>query len=455
MTKKDPLDETGLFGEFKRLARTSGTVGGIATRLIGSKLGFSPDTSAHANELRLALGGLKGPLMKGAQILSTIPGALPDAYAEQLAELQANAPPMGWSFVRRRMMSELGPEWERHFRHFTHEASAAASLGQVHRATTRDGQDVACKLQYPNMRATVESDLRQFKLAVGVLQRVLPAIKQDQVVKELEARLREELDYEREASHMRLYGDMLSDQKRVTVPKVVETLSTGRLLTMEWVSGEGIKAFLAGNPSQAARNDVARALFYAWYTPVYRYGIIHGDPHMGNFTVRQDHGLNLLDFGAIRIFPPHFVKAIIDLFAALQADDEDMALAAYENWGFTGLSRDTARVLNEWARFVYGPLMDDRERLIQEDDDPNFGRDIAERVYEGLKRTGGVRPSREFVLVDRSAIGLGSVFVRLKAKLNWHRLFQELIAHFDVDALASRQKEALARAEVPPPLSDL
>ncbi len=97
---------------------------------------------------------------------------------------------MGWSFVHRRMMSELGPQWERQFRHFSHEASAAASLGQVHRATTMDGQDVACKLQYPNMRATVESDLRHFKLAVGVLQRVLPAIKQDQVVKELEARLR-------------------------------------------------------------------------------------------------------------------------------------------------------------------------------------------------------------------------------------------------------------------------
>ncbi len=130
MSNPKDLDQTGIFGEFKRMARASSTVGGIATRVIGNKLGLKSNQAIHANDLRAALGGLKGPLMKGAQILSTIPGALPEEYANQLAELQANAPPMAWSFVRRRMMTELGPNWERQFRSFSHQAVAAASSGR-------------------------------------------------------------------------------------------------------------------------------------------------------------------------------------------------------------------------------------------------------------------------------------------------------------------------------------
>lgn len=167
---------------------------------------------------------------------------------------------MAWSFVRRRMMTELGPNWERQFRSFSHQAVAAASLGQVHRAVTADGQEVACKLQYPDMNAAVESDLRQFRVVVGLVQQFLPAIKQDEVVRELEERLREELDYVREASHMRLYRNMLQHIPEVTVPLPVEGFSTRRLLTMEWVSGRGIQKILDTNPSQEERN-ASRRLF--------------------------------------------------------------------------------------------------------------------------------------------------------------------------------------------------
>ena len=142
------LNRPNLFGELKRFARTSGAVGGIAARVAGQKVfGFKGDRSSHAEDLKAILGGLKGPLMKVAQILSTIPDALPEEYAEELAQLQANAPPMGWSFVRRRMSGELGPDWQSRFTTFGQDAAAAASLGQVHRATLPDGTDVACKLQ--------------------------------------------------------------------------------------------------------------------------------------------------------------------------------------------------------------------------------------------------------------------------------------------------------------------
>src|ERR1051325_2339422 len=149
-------DSSSFLGEMRRMARTSGAVGGIAARVAGSRVfGIKTDRSAHAEDLKVILGGLKGPLMKVAQFLSTVPDALPAEYAEELAQLQANAPPMGWNFVRRRMASELGPRRQTKFASFSQEAAAAASLGQVHRAKLHDGADVACKLQYPDMPSTV------------------------------------------------------------------------------------------------------------------------------------------------------------------------------------------------------------------------------------------------------------------------------------------------------------
>ncbi|MCH4022532.1 MAG: AarF/ABC1/UbiB kinase family protein [Acetobacter sp.] len=442
MAERD-LDNSGLFGEFRRMVRTTGTVGGIAARLAGHKIGIKAGGSDHAEDLKIVLGGLKGPLMKAAQLLATIPGALPDEYAEELSHLQSNAPPMGWSFVRRRMSTELGPDWQKHFKSFGHEAAAAASLGQVHKGVLTTGETVACKLQYPDMTTTVEADLKQFKMAMGVYHRLDNAIRQDDVIEELTERLREELDYKREAANIRLYKHMLADRADVTVPATIDRLSTHRLLTMEWVEGRLLRHVLENNPSQEERNEMAKALFHAWYVPLYRYGVIHGDPHMGNFTVRPDFGFNLLDFGTIRVFKPSFVRGIIDLCEALRIGDEDMAAEAYKAWGFENLSRDTIAVLNEWAAFLYEPLMQDRVRPIQEDTSGIFGRDIMNRVHTGLQRTGGVKPPRPFVLVDRSAIGLGSVFLRLGAKLNWYQMFQELIADFDENALATRQQAAL------------
>jgi predicted unusual protein kinase regulating ubiquinone biosynthesis (AarF/ABC1/UbiB family) len=439
-----------LFGELRRMARTSGAVGGIAARVAGERVfGLKTDRGAHAEDLKAILGGLKGPLMKVAQFASTIPDALPAEYAAELAQLQANAPPMGAAFVRRRMAAELGPGWQSRFAEFGLEAAAAASLGQVHRARLTDGTEVACKLQYPDMPSVVEADLRQLRLALSIYHRMDNAIQNDEIYKELSERLREELDYVREASQMRLYGLMLDDVTGVTVPKPIADYTTPRLLTMTWLPGRPLQAVVDENPPQAVRNDIARALFSAWYIPLYRYGVIHGDPHLGNYQVRADHGINLLDYGAIRVFRPHFLRGVIDLFEAVRDDDEAKAMHAYEGWGFAGLTREKMEVLNQWARFLYQPLIEDRERLIEESNDPQYGREVAQKVHQGLQRTGGVKPPREFVLMDRSAIGLGSVFLRLGAKLNWHRMFHELIENFSESDLAARQAAALAEAGVP------
>lgn len=446
-------EEDGLASRAARYARTTRAVGGLAARLASARyLGVTIDRDRHAVELRQALGGLKGPLMKVAQILSTIPDALPDEYAEELRQLQADAPSMGPPFVRRRMAGELGPEWRSRYQDFDLKAAHAASLGQVHKATLADGLPVAAKLQYPDMGAAVEADLRQLKLIMAVYRRYDSAIRPENIHAEIAERLREELDYRLEARHMALYGRMLSREAGVSTPEAIPELSTGRLLTMTWLEGERITS-LADAPIEA-RNEVARNMFRAWYVPFYEYGVIHGDPHLGNYSVRPDHGLNLLDYGAIRVFPPSFVNGVIELYQALKHNDNERAAAAYAVWGFRDLSNEMLDVLNIWARFIYAPLLEEKVRRIQNSDSGQYGAEVAAKVHQELRRLGGVTPPREFVLMDRAAIGLGSVFLRLKAELNWAEMFQALTEGFDKDVLATRQAEALAAVGLTPPTEE-
>jgi predicted unusual protein kinase regulating ubiquinone biosynthesis (AarF/ABC1/UbiB family) len=445
-----PNEDNSFGGRVRRYAQVSTAVGGLAARLAGERyLGLTIDRGRHAADLKAALGGIKGPLMKVAQLLATIPDAMPKEYVNELLQLQADAPSMGWPFVKRRMASELGPDWQTRFKSFEREAARAASLGQVHRAVAHDGQRLACKLQYPDMQSAVEADLGQLKLAMSVYERYDRAVSTGEIHAEIADRLREELDYDREGKHMRLYRRMLAAEAGVTVPEVLDALSTKRLLTMTWLDGEKLLDMV--DKPKKDRNEVAYNMFRAWYVPFYDYGAIHGDPHLGNYTVRPDRGVNLLDFGCIRLFKPSFVKGVIDLYFALERDDLALAVHAYETWGFKKLTKEMIAVLNGWARFIYAPLLDDRKRKIQERGVDANGREVAEKVHADIRRLGGVKPPREFVFMDRAAIGLGSVFFHLKAEINWHRLFHELIADFDVEVLARRQREALEAVGVPVP----
>lgn len=443
-------DDDTLGGRVKRYAQVAGAVGGLAAQLAGQRyLGLSLDKNRHATELTAALGGIKGPLMKVAQLLATIPEALPREYAAELAQLQADAPSMGWPFVKRRMSSELGPDWQTRFKSFEQTATAAASLGQVHRAVGLDGASLACKLQYPDMASAVEADLKQLRLVFSIYERYDRAISTDDIFAEISDRLREELDYQREAKQMMLYGDMLRDEAGVHVPSPVVELSSARLLTMNWLDGEKLMTFVGGDLEQ--RNQLALNMFRAWYVPFYNYGAIHGDPHLGNYSVRPDLSVNLLDFGCVRIFRPNFVRGVIDLYHALDRRDRDLAVHAYQTWGFGTLTKSMIETLNRWAEFVYAPLLEDRVRRIQDMERAEHGRILVEQVHAELKQLGGVRPPREFVFMDRAAIGLGSVFTHLKAEINWHRLFIEMIEDFDETRLAERQAAALTRVGLPVP----
>ena len=434
-----------------RYGRVGATMGGAGLRIAASRLlGGEAGSLAEGQLLAAALGNLKGPLMKVAQLASTIPDLLPSAYASELAQLQAHAPPMGWAFVRRRMAAELGADWQSRFASFSHDAAHAASLGQVHRARAHSGEELACKLQYPDMQSAVEADLTQLDFIFAVYKRMDPVIDTSEIVKEIAARLREELDYEREAKHIHLYTEMLANEPAIRVPQVVDELSTSRLLTMSWLEGRRLLEFKQS--ALAIRNFLATCLFTAWWKPFCGFGVIHGDPHLGNYSAAIDaegrpEAFNLLDYGCIRIFPPKFVGGVVDLYHGLMHEDRARVVHAYETWGFANLTSELIDILNIWARFIYGPLMDDRVRAVADGVSPaEYGRRQAFTVHQALKERGPVTLPREFVFMDRAAIGLGGVLIHLRAELNFYRLFNEALEGFSVGRIGERQSQALANA---------
>ena len=439
-----------------RYASVGANVGGVAARMAAARLFGGKDGASlnNAAALAQALGGLKGPIMKVAQLLATVPDLLPPEYAAELQKLQADAPPMGAAFVRRRMQSELGAGWQARFGSFDLKPAAAASLGQVHRATTEDGERLACKLQYPDMQSAVEADLKQLEVAFALHRRMNTWLDTREIAKEIGARVREELDYEREAKHAALYGAVLKDIAAVRVPRVFPELSTKRLLTLGWLDGDKILGF-ADEPVEV-RNRIAQAMFKAWWHPFSRAAVIHGDPHLGNYTVFSDAGeaagINLLDYGCVRIFHPRFVGGVVDLYRGLLENDDARIVHAYEVWGFKDLDKEKIEILNIWARFIYGPLLEDRTRTVADGVKPGeYGRRQAFQVHQALKERGPVTVPQEFVFMDRAAVGLGAVFLHLRSELNYHRLFEAEIEHFSLDELTKRQGRVLAEADLPKP----
>ena len=441
------MDESNKFSKrIKRYANLGTSAGMVALKFASSKILKTNDNSERAIELSEILGDLKGPIMKIAQLLSTVPDLLPKEYTEALTKLQSNAPSMGWNFVKRRMKAELGDDWLNKFKNFDKKSTAAASLGQVHKAITKDNKLIACKLQYPDMNSIVEADIVQLKMLFSIYKKIDPSINTTNIFREISLRVREELDYNRERKNMLLYRNIFKNINQINVPKIYESLSTKRLICMEWLSGEKILNFKNANPE--IRKRIALNMYKAWYFPFFKYAIIHGDPHLGNYSIKEDYSINLLDFGCIRIFQSKFVKGVIDLYFAILNNNKDLAVHAYKTWGFKNISNELIEVLNIWAKFLYAPLLDNKIRKMQETNSTSYGAETAAKVHKKLKEIGGVQPPQEFVFMDRAAIGLGSVFLHLDAEINWYQLFHSMIDGFDEKKIELFQKNELKKVKL-------
>ena len=437
------LDKDNFSKRLNRYFQITSQVGGIVTRIGANKyLGLNTDHKKNAHNLQEKFGQAKGPFMKIAQLLAMIPDAIPREYANQLMKLQTNAPPMGEYFVRRRMKNELGENWKKKFINFNETSSFAASFGQVHKAKLNNGQLVACKIQYPDMLSTVKADLVQLKVVLNLFEKFNKVIKTSKIHSEIKERLFEEIDYIKEAQNINIFNRIFKNETKINIPNIFSKYTTSKLITMSWLDGRPIHHLFTSSNNKL-KEKVATNIFNAWYKPFYSFAIIHGDPHFGNYSFTKNGNINLFDFGCIRIFPVNFVKAVIDLYYALERKDIDLAVEAYRTWGFKKINKELIKILNLWASYIYGPLLENKRRFIQGDGKKGYGFAIANKVYKKLKQIGGVEPPKEFVFIDRAAIGMGSLFMKLNVRLNWYELFNNLIKDFELNHIKKKQEEIL------------
>jgi predicted unusual protein kinase regulating ubiquinone biosynthesis (AarF/ABC1/UbiB family) len=257
-----------------------------------------------AEQLFAVLGELKGGAMKFGQALSVFEAAIPDEFAapfrESLVKLQSAAPPMPASDVHRMLAEQFGRGWRQRFREFDDTPAAAASIGQVHRAIWRDGREVAVKVQYPGAEEALRSDLRQLSRMTRLIQPLVPGLEIKPLIAELRERMEEELDYRDEAEHQRVFAASYHGDDTIKVPRVVA--SAPRAMVTEWVSGRRLSDVIRSG-TQADRDRAAAMLAEFHYSAPARVGLLHADPHPGNFQILDDGRLMVLDYGAVARLP--------------------------------------------------------------------------------------------------------------------------------------------------------
>ncbi|MBI5013896.1 MAG: AarF/ABC1/UbiB kinase family protein [Deltaproteobacteria bacterium] len=297
----------------------------VRSQLGGAEERVRLKTEAHlaaALELFGTMGYLRGAVMKVGQLLANLPRVLPEEFAEVLAALHFEAPPMHYPLVREVFLDELGREPEEVFASFDRNAFAAASLGQVHRARLRSGEEVAVKIQYPGIARTIEADLKTLRALsqplrlTGEWERALDKLT------DVEQMLLAETDYEQEARFGREARALFNPEDQIVVPRVYDAFSTRRVLTTEYLAGRHLTAYLDTAPSQEDRDRFTHLLVLATLRPYYRAHWLFADPHPGNFLFLDDGRLGLLDFGCTRVLTDEEWRRDRALQEAATAGDE-------------------------------------------------------------------------------------------------------------------------------------
>jgi predicted unusual protein kinase regulating ubiquinone biosynthesis (AarF/ABC1/UbiB family) len=300
---------------------------------------------------------------------------------------------------------------------------------------------LACKIQYPAMEETIKTDLTQINILTKIYHMFKGNLKTQELQKELEDRLYEEIDYIQEARHITWFRHIFKGHSKIVIPEVYPKLSGKKVLTMSWLEGFSLKD-LENTPEKYThidRRQLGRTLFQGFYDPLYAWGILHGDPHPGNFQFTHQGHVQLLDFGCVRVFCQDFLEGIFNLYNGLLEENIEQQMDGYEGLGFRFLTYEMMETLNHWARFLFDPLLEDRVRPISDDPTGQRGRQIMAKVHQDLVVRGSLTPPKEFLLIDRVAVGLGSALLSLGSQENWHRLFQNYKENFSKENIGINQ----------------
>lgn len=383
---------------------------------------------------------LKGTFLKLMQMLSMRSDLLPPDVLQVLSVVQSEVPPMPYAMIRKQIVEEFGKPPEELYATFAEEAFAAASLGQVHRATLRDGSDVVVKVQYPGVDATVGQDLKNVKallqtftlIARDVLRQNVDV---DGVYQELAERLGEELDYENESRNTERFRRMFEDDDEIVIPRVYPKLVSRRVLTMSFVDGYKLADMLNPGVDQELRDWIAVKYFRTLWRQVFEFGTLHTDPHPGNYLITYHPKLGILDFGSIRIFGDAIRVQYLALARALIDRDRPGAARACVALGFIGEGDDPEPML-DMLDLVFDPIYEDRDYDPRDYDTVDRAMRIAAISLE--KRV--FKSPGHSVFLMRALVGLDSYIQQFGTVANFHRLFRESIEQ------AERRTRGIGRA---------
>jgi predicted unusual protein kinase regulating ubiquinone biosynthesis (AarF/ABC1/UbiB family) len=350
-------------GRVARTARIGGLVAGQGLRWAGMRTANrvrSPEkaeearndrTAAAVQQLVAQLGQMRGAAMKIGQMLSMVDlDGLPDDQRDdlqrQLAALRDDVPPVPFAQLEKLIADELGGPLADHFSSFDEQAFAAASIGQVHRAVTRDGRDVVVKVQYPGVAEAVDTDLRNGQLLIPIVKRIAPGLNFKALAAEMRERIGEELDYELEAQNQRRIERLVRDHPFIRVPRVLTALSSRRVLVSEYVAGDRFEAVRRAD--EATRDHYAEVVFRFFFGLLYRDRIALGDPHPGNYLRCADGRVCFLDFGLLRDIDAERIARERAIAAAVRDDDPERLKRDLVDGGYLPSDR-AAAVDADWA----------------------------------------------------------------------------------------------------------
>ncbi|MFM7064322.1 MAG: ABC1 kinase family protein [Actinomycetes bacterium] len=398
-------------------------LGASAARRAELQAGFELRTAEQVAE---TLGGMKGALMKLGQMASYLDQGLPEPVRAALAELQADAPPMSADLAAEVVRAELGADPDVVFAEWDPHPLAAASIGQVHRAVTHDGTEVAVKVQYPGVDTAVASDLENTDLLFTVMGMLFPGLDPRPVVDELRERLVEELDYRAEAAHQRMFVAAYRDHPFISVPEVVDAHSTGRVLTTTLAHGAPFSEVVGWDDDQ--RQLAAECLYRFAFGGIYRLGAFNGDPHPGNYLFGADGRVTFLDFGLCKRFAPDELQVFEDMIQAMVLDHDVPAFRrVVERVGILPEGADLpVDVLEDYFTHFYELVMEDRVVEVT----PEYSSASVRRFfdlggpYAEVMKQANLPPS--MVIIQRINLGLYALFGDLRARANWRQISEEI-----------------------------